>query len=622
MSDYITPEEFESKLSLVIRKPQEGKTFICISNITGDKTKTIHIVLTMNTLSAGMQFFGRMEETVGSKKIIVFNSKKQTAGECLYAKNITDVLALITSNPDIKVIVCCAHEKRIRDSIPELLDLTSDSMTFKRSGRKFVIHIDEAHKYIPENQDFVRKFNSADVVKHIIGYSGSPDDIWESHQVDPLFHKIHILDVEKEFSIIRSPDYFGVKNCEFNIIEEDISPENIVKTSILPPKISDLVYVRANSSGSYNWYKNDFPFELGNEYALLSFYDYILPRLEINPSQFSYHFVPAYTRRVTHFECVELLLKHFPTANVILINGLGTDLFRFNSTRGKTVNVNSVTKLTGFASVEEKKKLLEPSYQIQQLIKDTPNCPTFVTGFHCVGMSVTLINEHIGNFDSVLMAHEHYSRAKLYQLCRFLFNFSSWSPENRAKIKRTKFYSMTKYVADTCCEYEESVEKMCTEYAGKTCSLNEIQGKEPEQPTEREIKKDALKSIKVNNEKLWRKFKVYDGNDEEIWNKVKEFYEIIMDKKLEGKSMPKTNNEGFYECSTTKHVEIQLINNIKKLEEQSWWSTFQLTQSLNYARVFVGYESLIDSSEYTIFVKYVELEDSDKTREVLTKYGK
>jgi LysM repeat protein len=26
-------------------------------------------------------------------------------------------------------------------------------MTFKRSGRKFVIHIDEAHKYIPENQD-------------------------------------------------------------------------------------------------------------------------------------------------------------------------------------------------------------------------------------------------------------------------------------------------------------------------------------------------------------------------------------------------------------------------------------------------------------------------------------
>ena len=73
MSEYITIDEVESKLSLVVRKPQEGKTFICISDITADKTRNIHIVLTMNTLSAGMQFFGRMEEIVGSKKIVVFN---------------------------------------------------------------------------------------------------------------------------------------------------------------------------------------------------------------------------------------------------------------------------------------------------------------------------------------------------------------------------------------------------------------------------------------------------------------------------------------------------------------------------------------------------------------------
>ena len=41
MSDY---EDVESKLSLVIRKPQEGKTFICISNIEHDK-KSIHFKL-------------------------------------------------------------------------------------------------------------------------------------------------------------------------------------------------------------------------------------------------------------------------------------------------------------------------------------------------------------------------------------------------------------------------------------------------------------------------------------------------------------------------------------------------------------------------------------------------
>ena len=75
MSDYITidevDEEIKSKISLVIRKPQEGKTFICIRYITQDKTYNIHIVMTMNTLSAGMQFFCRMEEEIGSKNIIV-----------------------------------------------------------------------------------------------------------------------------------------------------------------------------------------------------------------------------------------------------------------------------------------------------------------------------------------------------------------------------------------------------------------------------------------------------------------------------------------------------------------------------------------------------------------------
>ena len=39
MSDSLTIEEVESKLSLVIRKPQEGKTSICIKSITNDKTK-------------------------------------------------------------------------------------------------------------------------------------------------------------------------------------------------------------------------------------------------------------------------------------------------------------------------------------------------------------------------------------------------------------------------------------------------------------------------------------------------------------------------------------------------------------------------------------------------------
>jgi hypothetical protein len=317
------------------------------------------------------------------------------------------------------------------------------------------------------------------------------------------------------------------------------------------------------------------------------------------------------------------LLKYYPTANVIVINGFGTELWRFRQETGKTYRANDLLQLNASASPEEKKLLLEPSSQIQQLIKDRPDCPTFVTGFHCVGMSITLINEQLGNFDSVVMAHDHYSRDKLYQLCRFLFNYITWSAESRAKIKRTKFYSMTKSVVDTCRAYEESVERMCTEFAGKTCSLREIQGLEPEEPSERELKKAALTSVKLTNSSLWRKFKVYDGNDEDQWTKAKEFYAIVTDNELKGRSMPKKNEKGFYECSTTGNVDVQPIANVKSLEKQSWWSTFQLlAEHYNYARVFVGYESLDDHTEYSIYIKYAELEESQETKDILKKYGK
>jgi hypothetical protein len=87
-------EEYENKLSLVIRKVQEGKTYICTNMINNDKTNDIHIVLTMNTLSAGMQFFGRMEEMIGSKNIVVFNSNAKSSVSCI-------VLRLSSGKPKI-----------------------------------------------------------------------------------------------------------------------------------------------------------------------------------------------------------------------------------------------------------------------------------------------------------------------------------------------------------------------------------------------------------------------------------------------------------------------------------------------------------------------------------------
>ena len=608
MSEYITDDDFETKLSLVVRKPQEGKTFICISNITKDITKNIHIVLTMNTLASGMQFFGRMEETIGCNRIIVFNSKKSTAGNCHHAKSVVEVLELVRTNNNIKVIVCCAHEKRIRNSIPKLLTSAMDSISFTQENRKFIIHIDEAHKYIPENRSFVRDFNDLSIVTDIIGYSGSPDNIWVKNREDILFHRIHITDVQKELDIIRSPHYFGVNRCNFNI------PSIVFNRANMGPK---------NRS---EWYGTRFPFDIGNEVLYLSFVKHIVGEMNIPQNSYTYNFIPAYTRKATHYQIVEILLEQFKNANVIVMNGNGLELYRKRPNTTTSFRVGGLitdSQSNQNISEDERKRLLEPSYVIQKLIEPTRNCPTFITGLTCVGMSVTLINEELGNFDNVIIAHQQLSSDKLYQLCRFLFNYTAWSEESKQRIKITKFHSLTKMVVDTCLNYEQHVERLSNDFAGLSCTLREVDGLEPEELSEREQKKVHLDSVKNINKdgKLWKKFKVYDGNDDEEWAKVDAFYNDILGKPLNGKSKPKKDEDGFYRCSTTKHVDKQRNNDIKNMEKQRWWSTYQLLPNrTNYARVFVGYDNPEDNSDYTIYIKYVCLEDNENTRTILSKY--
>ena len=629
-------EERESKLSLVIRRVQEGKTTICITDITKDTTKNIHIVLTMNTLSSGMQFFGRMEEKVGSGRIIVFNSNKKTAGNCHHAKDVTTLFSLMEDH-HIKVIVCCAHEKRIRESIPKIFSFANRmAIEFKPS---FVIHIDEAHKYISENRDYVRNFDASPVVTRIIGYSGSPEKIWSLKREDPLFHKILIRDVQEELQIFSSPHYFSINSCEHIIIEAEdgFNEETIIETAAIAEEIPEWIRVLSdmNEKHSNVWYGETFWFDLGNEMLFLSYLCYILPFMGISQEGFSYNFVPAYTRKATHYKATDIILEQFPEANVIVMNGNGMTLFRLDKSpiTGKRSPRSKKTDNTirMAASPQEKNWLLEPAYMIQKLIEGYNEFPTFITGQTCVGMSVTLINEDIGNFDNVVMAHQQFSKDKLYQLCRFLFNYTSWSAENRKKIKKTKIYSLKKIVIDTILGYEEEVEiMMSSDFTGKSCSLNEIKGEEPEQPSDREIKSAALNSIILHNQgNLWKEFKVYDGNDEEQWDRVNQFYREKIGKNIPSKSKPKkidpnTEEETqFYYCSTTQSPKIQRRSGIISMKTQSWWSTFQLvSDKLVYARIFVGYENLEVPTEYSIYVKYVQLEDNDNARDVLNLYGK
>lgn len=635
MSDYIDIDEIENKLSIVVRKPQEGKTFICITSIVTDYSNDIHVVLTMNTLASGMQFFGRMEDNVGSKNIIVYNSDKKTAGNCHHAKNTGEVTTLLKKHKDIKVIVCCAHKKRFNESLFDIFNNMMDSIQFRQLNRKFKIHIDEAHKYIPENRDNVRLFNNIEIVSKIVGYSASPDPIFSLDPNDSLFNSIYICDVEKEYGIIRSKRYFGVKNCESIIVENEITSESFESTieDNVPQHIVKLSLTEKENERcgdiSKIWYGDSFPFSIGNEKEYFSFLEYSLKKLDLK-EEFSYHFAPAYSRKVCHYMAAEIILNNYNNANIIIINGIGIQLIRYLNIEGKlTLKIIKTNKQIIVRDETHKKELLEPSFVIQELIKDYPNCPTFVTGLVCVGMSVTLVNEVLGNFDSIIMLHNHYNKESLYQLCRFLFNYEKWSPENILKIKTTKFICMHRKVYDICLNYESYIEKLTEEFSGRTCALNEVRDIEIIPPSESDIRKEALKSI----EGLWgwKEFEI-DGDDEDDdklqWERAEKFYKNKTGKDITTRSRPSLfdNDTRFLACSINGKKDIYTKETIQsKIKgNKTWDSYFQLLSGkTNYAsRMLIGYDDINNSSKYTIYIKWATLKETSRVYEVLDKYGK
>ena len=85
----------------------------------------------------------------------------------------------------------CAHKKRFTDSIHTLLELLESTNILKNN---IMIHIDEAHKYIPSYRKDVYKFNEKNIVERIYCYSATPFNIWDPTNKD-LFKQIYIVDV-------------------------------------------------------------------------------------------------------------------------------------------------------------------------------------------------------------------------------------------------------------------------------------------------------------------------------------------------------------------------------------------------------------------------------------------
>ena len=603
MSDTLEEKYFYA----IIRKPQEGKTFICLKNIENEKD-CVHLIITMNTIKSNLQFFERANEML-NENICVFNSRGKKEGNYNHSKDVRGVKTHIKEG--IENIIMCAHPKRFDQSILELIeDLHFDT----RFTKKIVVHIDEAHAYVPSYRDQILKMNSYTTVERIFMYTATPFNLWveEHERQHDLFKRIHIVDVEEQFGIMRSDKYFGVKDCIPIISKEEPMPiEKTIPEDFVKTWGDDKQRTALGAGESVEWYGEKYCFDLGNEHKHLSYVKHLLEQQKgkaIKENEFTLNFVPGYKRKLTHYAIMKIILDIYPGSAVMVVNGDGTNECVMDVSEESTGKV----KVT---IVPHKN---EPADQVKSIIKKYPGKPIFITGFHCVGMSVTLINEEIGNFDNVIFSHEQYNNNPdvQYQLCRFLFNYIGWEhPENR---KRTKLFSNSKECVESCLEYEKQIDIIDRDMKGSLRCKEEVIGKVPVKRKEVPKERMYAKLEQYATVHKLKRFLVSDGEDDEVLEDVNSFYRDFTGKGLAGRAMPKKNDKDYYECTIVeKKVHTNFAGMKKTLNNLKPTSNFQLLKDkYKYARVYAVYDSDEDPFEYSWIVRTMEIKECTEVVEI------
>lgn len=601
--------EYIKYINIVIRRPQYGKTSICMETIQRQKDD-LHIILTMNTIKANKQFFDRCNK-IFNNNLCIFNSKKPQSKNYKnfndfnkdiesHATNVLEVRKQIIDKGKNIIIACC-HHKRFQNSIQEIINLLEDSKVF---NKMISIHIDEIHEYVNKNRYFIEGWNNSCSVKNITGYSATPFKTWG----EGLWENLYIVDTTESMS---DPEYFGVKDAIIEIFTD--TDEKCIEHSI-PDKLIKMTTTSGKPLD--NWYtKDNTYFNCGDEHLLLCFVHGVLSRMielgYIQNDKFTYNFIPGYKRKITHLGIADIIEKLLPFAIIIIFNGdnIHGNRYIYNKSLYKCPEYNETVD------------------QIVEINKKIPNRPIFITGLDNVMMSITLVGKKLGNFDNVVLSHKQYIGTQpdiLYQLCRFMFRYSNWEDEYKKNIKETRIWCDNLDVIETCQNYEQDVIK-AEEMGGSLRSIDEVTDKfkKPAKRVPESKKHDCIsKYVKLYDTK---EYPVYDKSMEDnMWKVVKQQYINFKGIFME-KSIPYKNDDGFYQHSfSTTDKGVYTYEHIKKkLSSFSWHSNYQLIKNhTKYARIYVGYKDINNPNTYTIFLRTMELEDNDDVNNHLSSLKK
>ncbi len=198
-----------NKCSVLVLPTQYGKTFQTLKYLKEElekdeiEGKSLHIILTMNTMLNNQQFSQRLNdlETQEKNSICVLSSKNQQ-NQYNHEKNVIDVVER-TKSERMKVLLMCGNRKRFQDTLILLSVLSK--MTTTTEIKRIYLYFDEFHRVIHQISEWVELLENNPLVKGILGMTASPNRI---------FHHLTGLKMAS-FTQYTNPNYVGTNDMNY-----------------------------------------------------------------------------------------------------------------------------------------------------------------------------------------------------------------------------------------------------------------------------------------------------------------------------------------------------------------------------------------------------------------------
>jgi hypothetical protein len=354
------------KVGLCVLLTQFGKTFVAVEKIM-ERVQAIpdgvHVVYTMNSLLNNSQFAQRLrpiEDRFGRGSVVILASKNST--DYYSVDNLVQLQALPVPP---KVVVMCSNKTRFDDGFAYVHGLNQPAF----------VYYDELHKYIsPRIRRQIEALHDEPHVQGIMALTATPDSILQARG------RWTILPLTRSARV--APDnYTGANEMRFHTVDDffPVPYEN--------PEFND--------------------FETMDR-EMVGFIEHTFDSQGLVLAPHTRWFLPAQIRRVGHDRVRQFVWNRNPDTVVVLVNGEDKTMQWITQTQEGPRPVIVPLK----SSTQEVPELVAFILRTRGLEQR----PLVFTGYYCVGMGQTLMNEELGSFTHAIFSHMNVNRDDMYQL--------------------------------------------------------------------------------------------------------------------------------------------------------------------------------------------------------------